>query len=183
MGFPSRTRGHGKSYKCRFASYTASICHIPRRIYNDPMQSHSDFLISIYERKIPLKTVLIMTTVLATFTAISCTSEPSQTPTPQPTPTARPIDAPELRPTNTPQPTNTPRPTPTSVLERPPGRVTMCSPNSPRLTPAEGGYWHSHCARVRNDGGCDRRFRPVSYPEHYHSPSCPIHRSGEHERD
>ena len=98
-----------------------------------------------------------------------------------------PTNSPIPRPTNTPWPTFTPTPRPTNTttpaLQRPAGRPTMCSPYNPRLEPVAGGYRHSHCARIRNDGGCDRRFRPSSYGEHYHSPSCPPHRSGEHEID
>ena len=86
-----------------------------------------------------------------------------------------PTNSPIPRPTNTPWPTFTPTPRPTNTttpaLQRPAGRPTMCSPYNPRLEPVAGGYRHSHCARIRNDGGCDRRFRPSSYGEHYHSPT------------
>ena len=45
---------------------------------------------------------------------------------------------------------------------------------------AVSGYWHSHCARIRNDGGCDRRFRPVFHDRHFHRDLIPVHRDGNH---
>ncbi|MCY3887165.1 MAG: hypothetical protein OXG19_05605 [Chloroflexi bacterium] len=45
------------------------------------------------------------------------------------------------------------------------------------------GYWHAHCARNRVSGGCDRRYRPIYYPNHYHPNSVPRHTEGEHEDD
>ena len=45
------------------------------------------------------------------------------------------------------------------------------------------GYWHAHCARNRVSGGCDRRYRPIYYPNHYHPASAPYHTQGEHEDD
>ena len=71
-------------------------------------------------------------------------------------------------PVSTPQ--ATPPPTPRNV-------------STPVATAAPEGYWHEHCARIRNDGGCDRRFRPIRYDRHYHPASVPSHREGEHEVD
>ena len=45
------------------------------------------------------------------------------------------------------------------------------------------GYWHAHCARNRTSGGCDQRFRPSYYPNHFHPDSYPRHNQGEHEND
>ena len=45
------------------------------------------------------------------------------------------------------------------------------------------GYWHAHCARNRVSGGCDQRFRPSYYPNHFHPNSVPRHTQGEHEDD
>lgn len=57
-------------------------------------------------------------------------------------------------------------PTPTPAYVPPPTAVS--------------GYWHSHCARIRNDGGCDRRFRPVFHDRHFHRDSFPVHSEGNH---
>lgn len=40
---------------------------------------------------------------------------------------------------------------------------------------------HTHCARVREDGGCDPQLRPVTYREHCHAASHPEHDDGDHE--
>ena len=45
------------------------------------------------------------------------------------------------------------------------------------------GYWHAHCARNRVSGGCDRRYRPIHYPNHYYPAPVPYHTQGEHEDD
>lgn len=36
------------------------------------------------------------------------------------------------------------------------------------VTTRAATYTHSHCQRVRNDGGCDRRYNPPRCPEHAH---------------
>ena len=51
---------------------------------------------------------------------------------------------------------------------------------STTVAPAEDGYSHAHCARVRNDGGCDRRFRPTYHSCHFHADTYPRHNSGKH---
>ena len=51
---------------------------------------------------------------------------------------------------------------------------------STTVAPAEDGYSHAHCARVRNDGGCDRRFRPTYHSCHFHADAHPHHNSGKH---
>ncbi|MXY71885.1 MAG: LysM peptidoglycan-binding domain-containing protein [Dehalococcoidia bacterium] len=62
-------------------------------------------------------------------------------------------------------------------------RATPRRASTPAATAAAEGYWHEHCARIRNDGGCDRRFRPIYYERHYHPASYPRHSEGEHEID
>jgi len=42
-------------------------------------------------------------------------------------------------------------------------RSSSTTPQTPTT-----GITHSHCQRVRVDGGCDRRFRPVQCPSHSH---------------
>ncbi|MCQ3804855.1 MAG: S-layer homology domain-containing protein [Acidimicrobiia bacterium] len=51
---------------------------------------------------------------------------------------------------------------------------------STTVAPAEDGYSHAHCARIRNDGGCDRRFRPTYHSCHFHADTVPRHNSGKH---
>ena len=50
---------------------------------------------------------------------------------------------------------------------------------APKPTP-DAGYWHSHCARIRRDGQCDRRFRPIYHERHYHHEQYPMHTEGNH---
>ena len=58
------------------------------------------------------------------------------------------------------------------AIERPP---------TPTLAPTPVvGYWHEHCARIRNDGGCDRRFRPIYHDRHFHRETYPPHSEGNH---
>ena len=59
-------------------------------------------------------------------------------------------------------------------------RDVQSSSTSNATSPGGEGYWHSHCSRIRNDGGCDRRFRPISSGMHHHPSSYPAHSEGKH---
>ena len=54
------------------------------------------------------------------------------------------------------------RSSPVSINE---ARVTT---RSTPPSPQQQTITHSHCQRVRNDGGCDRRYRPARCPTHTH---------------
>lgn len=69
----------------------------------------------------------------------------------------------------------------TSAEVTPP--LSLPSSSTPVAAPVDQGYWHEHCARIRRDGGCDRRFRPIHYANHHHPSSYPHHNQGEHEID
>ena len=101
----------------------------------------------------------------------------------QPTYTPWPTYTP--RPTYTPQPTYLARPTRSSAetYARPLRKPTKCHPWDRNTSPTADGYSHSHCARNKAGGGCDLRFVPSRYSEHFHASSCRRHDSGEHEDD
>ena len=60
--------------------------------------------------------------------------------------------------------TPTPAPPPLTPAPAPAPPPVQAEP-----TPQPAQITHDHCQRVRNDGGCDRRYRPAHCPTHSHA--------------